>query len=91
MYILHVMCHELAHNEHMNHGPDFQRVSLRPVPRSSVTEELTAGGARQAMAEIKQELYALRNQNYFGDGFWSNGRSASPVSHVQVPELTVVA
>lgn len=55
LFILSVMCHELAHIEQMNHSRDFQKVN----------------------AEIKQELRELRRAGYFGDGFWSAGRSQS--------------
>lgn len=77
MFILHVMCHELAHCEQMNHSAEFQRVSSHACGGVAASEG-AADGVRarwdgQVNGEIKQEMFELRRRNYFGDGFWSAG------------------
>ncbi|EIM91267.1 WLM-domain-containing protein [Stereum hirsutum FP-91666 SS1] len=50
-YLMSTLCHELAHINHMNHGPDFQKL----------------------WAQLRQEVRALQERGYYGDGYWSSG------------------
>ncbi|KAH7927924.1 WLM-domain-containing protein [Leucogyrophana mollusca] len=50
-WLMSTLCHELAHNKHMNHGPAFQAL----------------------WKQLRNEVRALQNKGYYGDGYWSSG------------------
>ncbi|KAG1750749.1 WLM domain-containing protein [Suillus lakei] len=50
-WLMSTLCHELAHIQHMNHGPAFQAL----------------------WRQLRNDVRALQNRGYYGDGYWSSG------------------
>lgn len=94
------MCHEVRLRQHYTQSQEASRLTPRslpchPLPQLAHIREMNHSWAFQKVnSQLRASLARLRAQHYYGDGFWSTGRSLQypnaevPAAETELATLT---